>query len=123
MTEITILALLAIVTTPGKSDMSHNPKGTVKFTVGQQVQKAIRYSIKYSDKIQEALYNSDRGPPSKFAIDGDAERGGEVELVLDELKHVHQEPLGGDHVALVVKGERRREHGVLDERRSVFGSF
>ena len=61
--------------------------------------------------------------PSKFAINGDAERGGEIELVLDELEHVHQEPLGGDHVALVVKGERRREHGVLDERRSVWGGL
>ena len=61
--------------------------------------------------------------PSKFAIDSDAERGGEIELVLDELEHVHQEPLCGDHVALGVKGERRREDGVLDERRSVFGSF
>ena len=54
--------------------------------------------------------------PSEFAIDGDAERGREVELVLDEVEHVHQEALRGDHVALVVKGERGREHGILDER-------
>ena len=57
--------------------------------------------------------------PSKFAVDRDAEGGREVELVLDEVEHVDQESLGGDHVALVVKRELGREHGVLDERRPV----
>ena len=57
------------------------------------------------------------GLPSKFAVDRDAEGGREVELVLDEVEHVDQEPLGGDHVALVVKSELGREHGVLYEGR------
>ena len=54
--------------------------------------------------------------PSKFSVNSDAERGSEVELVLDEVQHVHQEPLGGDHVPVFVKCELGREHGVLDER-------
>ena len=69
------------------------------------------------------IIGSIAGLSSEFAINGDAQRGGEIELVLDEVEHVHQEPLRGDHVPVVVKGELGREHGVLDERRSVWGGL